>query len=138
MQTGKSRNQYEGHLEKERPRTDQLGEDHSMQAMLSADCSKDVIPMRAPVRMAQCGTAAAVSRRRRISVEAGHGLELLGHAIEYLTDEYVHAGGDFSAADPRIEAIQLLMALNRQIYFDCPEVPSLGERCLHWLHRRAA
>ena len=77
-------------------------------------------------------------RRRRISFEAGHALELLGHGIEYLTDEYVHDGGDFSAHDPRLEAIQLLMALNRQIYFECPEVPNFGERCLTWLHLRAA
>ncbi len=138
MQAGKSRNQYQGHLEKECPRTDQLDEDDSMAATISAGSCKDVIPMRAVSRIAHPGAATAVSRRRRISAEAGHALELLGHAIEYLTDEYVHAGGDFSAADPRIEAIQLLMALNRQIYFDCPEVPSFGERCLHWLHRRAA
>ena len=28
-------------------------------------------------------------RRRRISPQAGHALEILGHAIEYLTDEFV-------------------------------------------------
>ena len=69
-----------------------------------------------------------VLRRRRISPEAGHALEILGHAIEYLTDEFVHAGGSFSAHDGQVEAVQLLMAMNRQIYFACPEVPSLGER----------
>jgi hypothetical protein len=66
--------------------------------------------------------------RRRISPEAGHALEILGHAVEYLTDEFVHAGGSFSAHDGQVEAVQLLMAMNRQIYFACPEVPSLGER----------
>jgi hypothetical protein len=47
-------------------------------------------------------------RTRRISPEAGRALEILGHAIEYLIDEYVHetkrlvgvrssSGGDSSA-----------------------------------------
>jgi hypothetical protein len=77
-----------------------------------------------------------VSRRRRISPEAGRALEILGHAIEYLTDEYIEAGGSFSAHNGQIEAVQLLMAVNRQIYFGCPEVPSLSERfrsllCVH-------
>src|SRR5471030_473521 len=63
-------------------------------------------------------------RRRRITPEAGHALEILGHAIEYLTDEYVHEGGALSANDSRIMAVQLLMALNREVYFECPEAPS--------------
>jgi hypothetical protein len=52
----------------------------------------------------------------------------LGHAIEYLTDEFVSYAPVFSISNPQLEAVQLLMALNRQIYFECPEVPSLGER----------
>ena len=77
-------------------------------------------------------------RPRRISPEAGHALEILGHAIEYLTDEFVYAGGSFSARDPQIEAVQLLMGLNREIYFDCPEAPTFGERCRAMLRLRAA
>ena len=69
------------------------------------------------------------ARRRRISPEAGHALETLGHAIEYLSDEFVHSGGALTAHDGQVEAVQLLMGINRQIYFDCPIVPSLGERC---------
>ena len=72
--------------------------------------------------------------RRRISPQAGHALEILGHAIEYLTDEYVHEGGLLSAHDPRLEAVQLLMARNREIYFACPEVPTLSDRIRSWLH----
>jgi hypothetical protein len=70
------------------------------------------------------------NRRRYIDFKAGRALEVLGHAIEYLTDEYVHAGGSFCANDGEVQAIQLLMALNRQIYYQCPEVPTLAERCL--------
>jgi hypothetical protein len=68
------------------------------------------------------------SRRRRISPEAGHALEKLGHAIEYLTDEFIHAGGSLSAHDAQVEAVQMLMSINREIYFGCPILPTLGER----------
>jgi hypothetical protein len=83
------------------------------------------VPVLTPVITANSVRAC---RRRRISPEAGHALQFLGHAIEYLTDEYVYEGGLFSAHDPRIEAIQLLMARNREIYLECPEVPTLGQR----------
>lgn len=73
-------------------------------------------------------------RRRRISPQSGHALEILGHAIGYLTDEFVLDGGSFSAHEPRIEAIQLLIARNRQIYFACPELPTFAERCRALFH----
>jgi hypothetical protein len=76
-------------------------------------------------------------RRRRISPQAGRALEILGHAIDYLTDEYVLHGGTFCARDPQLQAVQLLMALNRQVYFECPEVPTLKERCRALLRPRA-
>lgn len=68
------------------------------------------------------------NRRRRITPEAGHALEILGHAIEYLTDELVHDGVLITAHNERVQAVQLLMALNRQVYFECPEEPTFGER----------
>jgi hypothetical protein len=58
-------------------------------------------------------------------------LEVLGHAIEYLADEYVHEGGMLSSvqrADPRVEALRVLMAANREVYFACPVMPSLYDR----------
>ncbi|MGH9600650.1 MAG: hypothetical protein ACRD27_12360 [Terracidiphilus sp.] len=69
------------------------------------------------------------NRRRHIDPQSGRALEILGHAIEYLTDEFVHQGGSLSGSDPRLEAVQLLMAFNRQVYFECREVATLGERC---------
>jgi hypothetical protein len=74
--------------------------------------------------------------RRRISPQAGKALEKLGHAIEYLADEVVLEGGQLSGADPRNQAIQMLMALNRQIYFECPRVPTLRERVKAFLLRQ--
>jgi len=76
--------------------------------------------------------------RRRVSPQAGRALEILGHAIEYVTDEFVHAGGSMSGHSAQLEAVQLLMALNREIYLECPEVPSFSERFLSLLHLRAA
>jgi hypothetical protein len=87
-----------------------------------------------PVSLANQGRA----RRRRISPEAGRALEILGHSIEYLTDEFVHAGGSLSAHNAQVEAVQLLMGINRQVYFACPEVPSLGERWRALVHLRTA
>ncbi|HVC45766.1 MAG TPA: hypothetical protein VND90_00840 [Terracidiphilus sp.] len=82
--------------------------------------------------------AVDAKRRRWINREAGRALEILGHAIEYVADEYVHRGGALSSGDGDVQAIQLLMARNREIYFACPVVPTLWERCRGWLGKRAA
>lgn len=88
-----------------------------------------------PVSLGAVRSAAAAStiRRRRITPQAGRALEILGHAIEYLTDEYIYRGGQFYPGDPEVQAIQLLAATNRAIYLECPEVPTLGTRCLRLL-----
>lgn len=67
-------------------------------------------------------------RRRHINQNAGRALEILGHAIEYLTDEFVQNGGSLTSDKGMLDAVQLLMAVNREIYFSCPEVPGIGER----------
>jgi hypothetical protein len=74
-------------------------------------------------------------RRRRIDFESGRALEVLGHAIEYLADEFVHDGA--SPNDCRLHAIQILMAANREIYCSCPETTSLLERIRAIFHMRA-
>ena len=66
---------------------------------------------------------------RRIGPQAGRALEILAHAIEYLSDEYIFRAHTFSASDPDVQAIQILMALNRQVYFECPRIPTFVERC---------
>jgi hypothetical protein len=80
------------------------------------------------------------SVRRRTTAEAGLALEVLGHAIEYLADEYVHEVDSLSFSvrgDSRVEAIQLLMAANRQVYYACSLVPSLPKwlSLLWWMTR---
>ena len=44
------------------------------------------------------------------------------------------SGGALTAHNAQVEAVQLLMGINRQIYFDCPIVPSFSERCRALLH----
>ena len=96
-----------------------------MKSMAASATTGFPIPASAPaVSIARPAT----NRRRHITPQAGHAREILGHAIEYLTDEFVQAGGSLSANHPQLEAVQLLMAVNRQIYFSCPEVPTVGER----------
>jgi hypothetical protein len=87
----------------------------------------------AAARGTGASSMAGVPRRRRIDREAGRALEILGHAIEYLADEYTHRGGAQAGDDGEVRAIQLLMARNREIYLACPAVPTLRERCRNWL-----
>ncbi len=77
-------------------------------------------------------------KRRRITPRAGHALEKLGHAIEYLTDEFLYKTTSFSTNSSQLEAVQLLMALNRAVFYECPEMPSLGERWRSMLHLHPA
>jgi hypothetical protein len=111
---------------------EEQSEDKAMAATtttgFSIPASKSAIPV-ACVR---------TSHRRNITPQAGRALDLLAHAIEYLTDEFVHQGVAYSAKNEQLEAVQTLMALNRQVYFECPEVPSFGERCRALLHLHAA
>jgi hypothetical protein len=108
-------------------------------------------------------TREQAKRCHRITPEAGHALEMFGHAIEYLTDELVDKSTSLSANKECVQAIQILsfrpdeevplnsyiprsqnrdrghpsvvqnqavralVALNRQVYLECPLVPTLGE-----------
>jgi len=121
---------YAGYLKSFASRVEEAGKDEDMAA---SSMMTGTAPM-----MAFAAQKTGVQRRRRISPEAGRGLEILGHAIEYLADEYIYEGGKFNLADPRVQAVLLLMERNREIYFSCPEVPGLGERLRAWLGLRTA
>lgn len=84
---------------------------------------------------ANAAAAAATQIRRRIPQRAGKALEILAHALEYLTDEYVDSDAAGTVLEGRLEAIELLMALNRRIYLDCPEKPTPRARCRAFLRR---
>lgn len=78
---------------------------------------------------------AASDSRRRITPQAGKALEILAHALEYLTDEYAACEATGSCLDPRLEAIELLMTLNRGIYMECPVAPPRRARRWSFLRR---
>jgi hypothetical protein len=89
-----------------------------------------------PVKVSDKSYATTHSdRHRSISPSAGRALEMLGHAIEYLADEYVYRGKTFCADDPEVQAVQLLMTLNREVYLECPIVPTFSERVRAFFHR---
>jgi hypothetical protein len=74
--------------------------------------------------------------RRRLSPEGGRALEILGHAIEYLADEYANDPADkgpLGSADPRVAAIQILKGLNRAIYYSATEMQPALHRVKRWL-----
>ena len=76
--------------------------------------------------------------RRRLSAEGGRALEILGHAIEYLADEYaadLADKGPLGNADPRVAAIQILKERNRAIYYSGTEVQPAFRRLKRWLGR---
>jgi hypothetical protein len=60
--------------------------------------------------------------QRRFTLKSRRALKILGHAIEYLTHEQMDRSGNKG----QLEAVRLLMALNHQVYFECPEMPAVG------------
>jgi hypothetical protein len=84
-------------------------------------------------RRVKPGAMVPMRRVRRMSRENGRAIEMLGHAIDYLADEFAlecMSVGERrnTGPNPRMAAIELLMASNREIYLTCPAVPSLSER----------
>lgn len=74
--------------------------------------------------------------RRALSPADGRALEILGHAIEYLADEYsvdTAPKGPLGSADPRVEAIQILKSLNRAVYYSGAEVQPAFRRIKRWV-----
>lgn len=70
--------------------------------------------------------------RRRPTREQGQGLEVLGHALEYLVDTRM-----FVYREPNTkadaEAIHILSRCSRELFATCAEVVPLRERVKVWL-----
>ncbi len=73
-------------------------------------------------------------RPRHISFKAARALEIIGHAIEYLSDESFRDAFSDQENRAHLEALQILMALNRKIYLACPPARTLRERLHSFLH----
>jgi hypothetical protein len=67
--------------------------------------------------------------RRRVSARAAQGIELLRHAIQYLASEAIRDSIPPALQRERMQALKLLMDLNREVYFECPVAPTFAERC---------
>jgi hypothetical protein len=83
----------------------------------------------------QLAPSAPRSVLRRLSPEEGKAVEVLGHAIEYLADEYaadIGSTGALGRADPRVEAIEVLKAMNRSVYLSGTEVQPVFRRIRQW------
>ncbi len=68
--------------------------------------------------------------RRHIDSQARRARKILIHAIKYLTNNGAREGGAFCAKIEQLEAVGLLMELNRQIYCQISDEPTLRDRCL--------
>lgn len=73
-------------------------------------------------------------RPRSITFKASRALEILGHAIEYLSDQYFYDESILPKDNAVLEAVQLLMVRNHDVYFGCPPVRTLRERWQLFLH----
>lgn len=58
-------------------------------------------------------------------------MKIIAHAIEYLSDESYYHGRSVLDRGAELEAIEILMARNREIYLSCPTVSTFGE----WLRK---
>jgi len=87
-------------------------------------------------------TAVESRRARRMTPEVGRAIEMLGHAIEYLADEFalecMSRREMGPGKHPRIAAIELLKERNREIYLRCPEISTWGDRMRELLRTRKA
>ncbi len=73
--------------------------------------------------------------RRRITPGAGRALEILAHALEYLSDECAVSDATESWLRAQVEAIKLLKDLNLGIYMECPEAPTAAALCRAFFRR---
>ncbi len=78
--------------------------------------------------------------RRIITREQGCALETIGHAVDHLNDCYLQQGSDDEILDfggPAMEAVQILIALQRQMLRSLPVKESFIVRVKNTLlHRR--
>jgi hypothetical protein len=71
------------------------------------------------------------------SQRASRGRKILCHAIEHLTEGLADSRESASERSARLQAVQILMALNREIYFESNAEPGFCERCMTWLRAHA-
>lgn len=73
-------------------------------------------------------------RPRHITLKAARALGILGDAIEYLSDQNFYDERTLPKDNAILEAVQLLMTRNHEVYFACPPVRTFSERWQLFLH----
>ncbi len=78
--------------------------------------------------------------RRKLDFSAARGMEVLGHAIDYLSDEFalecLKTGNlAMKQTHPTLVALKLLHQKRREVYEACPVAPTMGERFQRWWQR---
>ena len=69
--------------------------------------------------------------RRRANMQQGKGLEILGHAIEYLVDSRMFLVGDGRML-VEADAVRVLSRCSRELFLSCAVVEPLGARLRTW------
>jgi len=99
--------------------------------------STTTIP-RLPAAWEEIIPAEQPDQRRFVTFRAWRTLRTLRHAIEYVAEEFLHDSVPPSIHNPRLQAVQLLMELQSDVYADCPEIPRLFELAARKLGLRRA
>ena len=77
--------------------------------------------------------------RRIITREQGRALETIGHAVDYLSDCYLHQGADdevLNFISPALEAARVLIAARNELLAGLPLRQPITTRLWHALLRR--
>jgi hypothetical protein len=78
--------------------------------------------------------------RRIMTREQGRALEMIGHAVDYLNDSYIHDGPDNEVLDfrnsPNADAVRILIGTQRQIFRSLPMADPFAVRLFNLLLRR--
>jgi hypothetical protein len=83
--------------------------------------------------------ASYTHKRRVLSREQGRALETIGHAVDYLTDSYIHEGTDHGLINfrgPGMDAVHILVGAQRHIHTSLPFVEPFRLRLWQVLLRR--
>ncbi len=82
---------------------------------------------------------ARIHSRRMLTRKQGRALELIGHGVDYLVDNYVHEGADDELIDVGVfskDAIQILVSMRLQILLSAHVPASEGQKtCTAVTHR---
>jgi hypothetical protein len=75
----------------------------------------------------------SIRRPKHLPRRSRRAHRILGRAIEYVAYEFLHDTTPPGPRNSRLQAVQLLMALDRRVCSEAEEAPAFAERCLRFL-----